>query len=317
MPGLSRHFVRVTRDGHGAGGSHCMQRCFLPSWLQQLFTETEIITRSPLCLAATLLFTCSAHAEEICRFAGRTDYSGRLTVTATDRQAADGTISVDVLGAFQAKPWPFVQVRYLMEERSRWRSGRLQTVAVNTRYLMDGHIVRQLWDAYVLDGHGLAAYRLEGSRAELRRTRPGFARHWDPSTFGDPWLQDFWSAHPDRRRDLDLPASSMRSDLGVPLALAFYWSRWLPPGGRTVDVFLPGFKKDKTVDLTIKPNAPPGGRSHQWQTTVRYPALSMSYPSTATAWTSADGRLLQLAGTVATQNRIAHGWIRQLGCSAR
>jgi hypothetical protein len=279
--------------------------------------ETEIITRSSLCLAATLLLACHAHAEEICRFAGRSDYSGQLTVTAIDRHDADGTITVDVLGAFQAKPWPFVQVRYLMEELSRWRSGQLQNVATNTRYLVAGHIVRQLWDVYMPDGHGLAGYRVEGSLGELRRTRPGFIRHWDPTTFGEPWLQDFWSAHPDRRRDLDLPVSSMHSDLRVPLALAFYWSRWMPPGGRTVDVFLPGFKKDKIVDLTIKPDGSPGDAWYQWQTTVRYPALSMSHPSTATAQISTDGHLLQLAGTVVMRNSLAHGWIRQQGCSDR
>jgi hypothetical protein len=274
--------------------------------------ETKIITRSSLCLAATLLLACNAHAEEICRFAGRTDYSGRLTVTAIDRHASDGTITVDVLGAFQAKPWPFVQVHYLMEELSLWRSGQLQTVATNTRYLVAGHIVRQLWDVYMPDGHGLAGYRLEGSLGDLRRARPGFIRHWDPATFGQPWLQDFWSAHPDRRRDLDLPVSSMHSDLRVPLALAFYWGRWLRRGGRTVDVFLPGFKKDKNVDLTIEPDGPPGDG---WHTAVRYPALSMSHPSTATAQISTDGHLLQLAGTVVMRNSLAHGWIRQQGCS--
>jgi hypothetical protein len=279
--------------------------------------ETEIITRSRLCLVVMLLLACNAHAEEICRFAGRTDYSGRLAVTAIDRHASDGTITVDILGVFQAKPWPFVQLHYLMEELSRWRSGQLQTVATNTRYLAAGHIVRQLWDVYMPDGHGLAGYRLEGSLGDIRRTRPGFIRHWDPATFGQPWLQDFWSAHPDRRRDLDLPVSSMHADLRVPLALAFYWSRWLPPGGRTVDVVLPGFKKDKNVDLTIEPDGAPRDGWYRWQTTVRYPGLSMSQPSTAAAQISTDGHLLQLAGTVVMRNSRAHGWIRQQGCSDR
>lgn len=296
---------------------HCMRRCFLSSWRRHPFTETVIITRFWLCLAAALAFAGNARGAQICRFAGHTDYSGQLTVTASDRHAADGTLSVDVLGAFRATPWPFVHIRYLMEELSTWRSGQLQSVAVNTRYLADGHIVRQLWDVYTANGHGLTAYRLEGSAAQIRRRHPGFIRHWDPSTFGKPWLRDFWSAHPDRRPDLDLPASSMRPDLKVPLALAFYWSRWPPSGARTIDVFLPGFKKDKTATLTVQPEGPPGNGWHQWQITVRYPGLSLSEPSTATAQIATGGRLLQLAGRVVTRNRIARGWIRKQGCTER
>ncbi len=300
-----------------AAPSHCMRRRFLPSWRRQPFTETVIISRLRPCLAATLLFACSAHGAEICRFAGHTDYSGQLTLTAIDRHAADGTITVDVLGAFRGTPWPFVHVRYLEEELSRWRSGQLQSVAVNTRYLVDGHIVRQLWDDYTADGHGLTAYRLEGSPTQIQQKHPGFIRHWDPATFGEPWLQDFRSAHPDRRPDLDLPVSSMRPGLRVPLALAFYWSRWPPPGAQTVDVFLPGFKEDKTADLTVQPAGPQGDGWHQWQIMVRYPGLSISDPSTATAQISTDGHLLQLAGRMITRNRLARGEIHQEGCTGR
>lgn len=300
-----------------AAHDHCMRWRFLSSWRRQPSTGTVIISRLRLCLAVTFLFACNAHGAEICRFVGRTDYDGRLSVTAIDRHAADGTVTVDVLGAFQGAPWPFVHVRYLEEELSRWRSGELQSVAVNTRYLIDGHIVRQLWDDYRADGHGLTAYRLEGSKAQIQRKHPGFIRHWDPATFGEPWLQDFRSAHPDRRQDLDLPASSMRPDPRVPLALAFYWSRWPPPGAQTVAVFLPGFKKDKTADLTVQPDGPPGDGWHQWRITVRYPGLSMSDPSTATAQISTDGHLLQLSGRVVTRNRLARGEIRLQGCSER
>lgn len=281
--------------------------------------ETVIISRLRLGRAVTLMFACmfacDAHGAEICRFAGHTDYSGQLTVTTIDQPAADGTISVDVLGAFEGTPWPFIHVRYLMEELSRWRSGQLQEVAVNTRYLVEGHIIRQLWDDYTADEHGMTAYRLEGSPAHIQQKHPGFIRHWDPATFGQPWLQDFRAAHPDRRRDLDLPRSSMRPDLRVPLALAFYWSRWPPPGAQTVAVFLPGFKKDKIADLTVQPDGSPGDGWRQWQITVRYPGLSMSQPSTAIAQVSTDGHLLQLAGRVVARNLVGHGQIRQQGCT--
>jgi hypothetical protein len=294
-----------------------MRRHFLSSWRQQAFMKTVIISRLRLCLAVTLMFACDAHGAEICRFAGHTDYSGQLEVTTIDQRAADGMVTVDVLGAFQGTPWPFVHIRYLMEELSRWRSGQLQDVAVNTRYLVDGHIVRQLWDDYTADSHGMTAYRLEGSPAQIQQKHPNFIRYWDPATFGEPWLQDFRSAHPDRRRDLDLPLSSMRPDLRVPLALAFYWSRSPPPVAKTVDVFLPGFKKDKTADLTVQPDRPPGEGWHQWRITVRYPGLSIIQPSTATAQVSTDGHLLQLAGTVITRNLVGHGQIGQQGCTER
>ena len=296
---------------------HCMRRRFLPLWWQQPLTETVITPRIRLGLAAALMFACNAHGAEICRFAGHTDYSGRLSVTTIDQRTADGTVTVDVLGMFQGSPWPFVHIRYLMEELSRWRSGQLQDVAVNTRYLVDGHIVRQLWDDYTADVSGMTAYRLEGSPAQIQQKHPGFIRHWDPATFGEPWLEDFRSAHPDRRRDLDLPVSAMRPDLRVPLALAFYWSRWPPPRAQTVDVFLPGFKKDKIADLTVQPDGPPGDGWQQWRIAVRYPGLSMTEPSTATARVSTDGHLLQLSGRVISRSLVGHGQIDERGCSER
>ncbi len=41
--------------------------------------------------------------------------------------------------------------------------------------------------------------------------------------------------------------------LSSPLAMAFYWIRWLPRGGDEVPVFLPGFKADKLVDVPVGP----------------------------------------------------------------
>lgn len=282
-----------------------------------MFRETVTIKRLLLCLTAALAFGCPARGAETCRYVGHTDYSGQLGVTVNDRTAADGTVGVDVLGAFQANPWPFVHIRYLEEELSQWRAGQLQSVAVNTRYIADGFIVRQLWDVYTADGHGLTAYRLEGSPAQIRKNHPGFIGHWDPAMFGVPWLKDFWSSHPDRRPGLDLPAALMRSDIRVPLALTFYWSRWPPPDARTFDVFLPGFKKDKIADLVVQPDRASGAGWRQWRITVRYPGLSLSHPSTATAQVSTDGHLVQLAGRVIMQSRRADGWLRQQGCASR
>ncbi len=269
---------------------------------------------SAICLVAGLLAAFHAGAGEVCRFSGTTDYSGRLAVTTKADTDRSGVTTVDVLGAFTGTPSLFVHVRYLMEEISTFKSGQLQTVAVNTRYLVDGRIVRQLWDVFERGKDGLEGYRIEGSPADMRRQHPGFVGHWDPATFGQAWLEDFWAAHPDRRRDLDLPADAVRPNLRSPLALAFYWSRWVPRGGETVSVFMPGYKRDKSVTLTITAG-PPGDGWQRWQTTVRYPGLSLAHPSTAAAWVSPDDHLLQLAGTVETRSRTGSGIIRQEGCT--
>jgi hypothetical protein len=78
--------------------------------------------------------------------------------------------------------------------------------------------------------------------SDFQRQHPGFVQHWDPATFGQPWLHDYPSAPPERRIDLDLHDTPSLSALRSPLALAFYWVRWLPQTRQDVPVFLPGFK---------------------------------------------------------------------------
>ncbi len=224
---------------------------------------------------------------------------------------------MDVRLGFKGTPMPFVHTNYLMQEISIWKATELQSLAVNSRYRVDGRVVRQLWDVFVRGRDGLDAYRLQARTPdEFRGKHPAFAEHADSATFGQPWLQDYWRANPERRRDLDLPASSAVLDLRSPLALAFYWARRLPRTGQIATVFLPGFKKDKSVALTIGPAGPPSHGAQPWATSVRYPALSMTRASTAEAWVSADGHLLQLSVQVRTGDRTADGVIRQEGCSS-
>jgi hypothetical protein len=259
----------------------------------------------------------NAHAGELCHFAGTTDYAGHLNVTTNvAARASDGTMTVDVIGSFAGTPMPFVHINYLMQEISTWKSDQLQSVAVNSRYILDGHVVRQQWDLFKRGTDGLEGYRLQGKTLDdIRRRYPAFVRHWDPADFGQPWVQDYRLADAERRPDLDLPASSVRPDLRSPLALAFYWSRRIPGNGQAATVFLPGFKKDKRVELTITAAQPPREGRQLWQTTVRYPGLSMTHPSTATAWISMDGHLLQLEGTVQSGMYTGYGVIRQENCS--
>ena len=274
------------------------------------------IRRCAACLVATLLGAVTARASEVCHFTGTTDYSGRVEVTTNvNRNLTDGTTTVDVIGYFTATPWPLVHIRYLVQEISTWKSDQLQSVAANTRYLVDGHIVRQIWDLFDRGADGLEAYRLQGKTlGDFRRKHPAFVRHWNPADFGQPWIPDYPLAGAERRPDLDLPASQVGPDLRSPLALAFYWSRWVSRNGQAEAVFLPGFKKDKRLDLTIGAAGPSRDGQQVWQTSVRYPALSLTHASTAEAWVSTDRHLLQLAGSVHSGRYTEDGVIRLEGC---
>jgi hypothetical protein len=276
-----------------------------------------VLRRWLACLVAAHLATvAAARAGELCQFRGTSDYSGQVTVTTkVDTRDTDGATIVDVTAGIKITPMLFIHVNYLMEEISTWKSDQLQSVAVNSRYIVDSHVVRQEWDLFDRGADGLEAYRLQGKTLDdLRRKHPAFVRHWDPANFGQPWVQDYRSAGPERRADLDLPGSLVRPDLRSPLALAFYWSRRTPPGGQGATVFLPGFKRDKRIDLTITEAEPPRDGRQLWQTSIRYPALSATRASTAEAWVSMDRHLLQLAVSVQSGSHTAYGFVRQVDC---
>ena len=273
-----------------------------------------LLTRvAPLLLLLLLSPPLRARAEEICRFAGTTDYDGRVAVLA-EAAAVDGAVRVDVRLQFDATPMWFVHTHYLMQEISLWRPDGLALLAVNRRYSSNGRIVRQQWDVFERAADGLAAHRVQGKTlAGLRRAHPGFAQHWDPATFGQSWLQDFPRAGAERRPDLDLGGAPVT--LRPPLALAFYWLRWLPPAGGLVPVFLPGFKAQKRVDLPIGPPTPVGVGQSVRRAPLHHPALSRGEASTALAWVSADRHVLQLALDLHGWGRHARGLIRLEGCT--
>ncbi len=104
----------------------------------------------------------------------------------------------------------------------------------------------------------------------------------------------------------------MSPNLLSPLALAFYWVRWLPQGGQDEAVFLPGFKSDKLVDVPITAAGWKGGTI--WQTPLRYSVLSGAPPSTATVWMSADRHILQLALDIHEPRGAGSGILSQQGC---
>ena len=177
-------------------------------------------------LVVLLVQLCMVDAwgAEVCRFTGASDYDGHVAVT-TDVTAADDVTKVDVVGTLEATTMLRFHIRYLIEEVSTWRNDELETVAVNSRYLVRDHIVRQQWDYFDRGADGLQAHRVQGKTfADFRRDHPGFAQHWDPKTFGQAWLHDYHLASPERRADLDLKDLPLPSGLRSPLAMAFYWS---------------------------------------------------------------------------------------------
>jgi hypothetical protein len=264
------------------------------------------------CVLAVRLCASDAFASEICRFTGTTDDTGHVAIE-PDVVATNEVTKVEVAMTFDATQMLWLPIHYLVDEISTWRAGEMESLGVNTRYLVGNHIVRQQWDTFQPGPDGLQAHRVQAKTlADFRFRHPGFVRHWDPATFGSPWLQDYQSAASERRADLDLKASPLPSGLRPPLAMAFYWVRWLPQSRQDVPIFLPGFKTDQLVEVPIAAISSVG--SQLWRAPLNYPALSKRPTSTATALTSSDRHLLQLAFEVHGSFGSAHGIIRQQGC---
>src|SRR5215472_12209402 len=250
-----RHDAIVWTSRKDAAG---VSQLSLPTQYERGRSSGEIVTKigksriaGMLLVLPAVVALCAvgASAAEVCRYTGSTDYDGRVAVT-TDVTESNGITRIDVAGDFEATTMFWYRIHYLLEEVSTWRGGELQSVSMNSRYLLGDHVVRQSWDDFRRGGDGLQAYRVQGKTlADFRLKHPGFARHWDPATFGQPWLRDYPSAPPERRADLDLTRAP--AGLRSPLALAFYWIRWLPRGEQTVPVFLPGFKQERLVELPI------------------------------------------------------------------
>ena len=272
---------------------------------------TTVISRSALLIALLLTFPQAGAVAEVCRYGGTTSHAGHVLVEV--RATATGaTVTVDVRLAFTVETWLF-DARYLRQEISTWRDGGWQELSVNSRDRVRGHIVRQQWEVFRRRDTAREAQRVQArTLAAFRRRHRAFAGHWPVATFGSAWLQDYAPADPERRPDLDLTA--MPQGLRTPLALAFYWSRWLPPEGGRFPVFLPGFKRDAQAELGFG-HAVPGAGWRLWQANVRHAALSATAPSLVQAWVSADHQLLKLAFDAHARAGSASGVLRAQGCS--
>ncbi len=247
-----------------------------------------------------------AHAET-CRFSGTTSQDGHLAAQATTTQA-DGLTTVDVTVEFTIHAW-MTDYRYLGQEITAWRGGELQSIAVNQRSLAGGDVKRQQWDVFTRDGPRLDAYRAQSKYLDdFSRHHPGFVTHWPPADFGQPWLADYRRANAERRPDLDLPA-----DARTPLALAFYWSRFLPQAGARIRLVLPSFKQNKTADLQLAP-ATQGDGWWRWSTELHHPSLARSPASLAAAWVSPEHYLLQLGLDIQTSWASGRAMLHAEGC---
>ena len=266
----------------------------------------------PFLAAVLVLLAPALGRAEVCRYAGTTSRGGQVTVRAETSGAGD-QLTLDVALDFQIHAW-FSDLRVLWEEISTWRRGELQSLGVNGRTVVDGEARKQQWDVFLRDGAGLRAFRVQAKRlADFQQRHPGFVRHWNPSSFGQPWLQDYTAAPPARRPDLDLPRVDLAPGLRTPLALAFYWSRFLRDDGGTAAVFLPGFKHDARTQLAFGP-AIEGQGWRRWQSQLEHPGLDRRPPSIAAAWVSPDGYLLQLGFDVHASLGSGQAIIRSLGC---
>ena len=274
---------------------------------------TRIPSKFELSAALALLAglaAAPARAVETCRFAGSTSHDGRFAAQ-TVVSEADGLLTVDVTVSLTASAW-LADLQYMGEEISTWRTGVLQSVAVNARTLINGDIKRQQWDVFVRDAGGLRARRVQAKTlADFRQLHPGFVRHWASAAFGQPWLQDYAAAGAARRPDLDSlePPQGLRT----PLAFSFYWTRFLPDGGGPTPLFLPGFKHDARVSLALGPVEIGQGWRH-WKAGLSHPALETGVSSSAAAWVSPDHYLLQLAFDIHTNLGNGQAIIRTQGC---
>lgn len=255
-----------------------------------------------------------ASAAEICRYSGTTSQDGKVTLT-TDVTRTGEQSRVDVTMRFEATSLLWFHIQYLAEEISTWQGRDMQNVAVNTRYLLGKSIVRQGWDRFQRGPDGMIASRIQGKTLDdFRQHHPGFVQNWDPASFGQPWLRDYDAAASERRRDLDLPAP-LPPGLQAPLAMAFYWVRFLPPTGQNFPVFLLGFKKDKLADVPVVPI--PGNGDPHWRADLHYPALSQTADSFVTARTTPDRHLLQLDFALHTTIGSGEGVVHADGCRGR
>ena len=106
----------------------------------------------------------------------------------------------------------------------------------------------------------------------------------------------------------------MPPGLGTPLLLGFFWVRWAGQRDQTVPVFLPGFKRDSRIDLSVvSPGVEAKGMT-RLRSSVRHPQLGETEVSTGDAWISSTHRLVRVTFDAHGERGSAQGDIRLDGC---
>jgi hypothetical protein len=262
----------------------------------------------------TAMIARGAFADETCRYSGSASHSATISVE-TKAVSVKGETTVDVMAHLDARAFGVLDWRYLYQEIGAWHAGELRTIGVNHRYRFAGFIRRQQWDYFTRDPDGMKAWRVQAKTlSDFQQKHPGFVRHWDLSSFGEPWLPDYVSAPPERRADLDLPAAQLAPGLGTPMTMAFYWVRWAAPAARAVPVFLPGFKKAARADIQIAPVGVEANGLLHFHSSIRYPELSQTEDSTGDAWITPDHHLARVTFTARSRYGSAEGDLHLDGC---
>ncbi|MDR3607223.1 MAG: hypothetical protein P4M08_07580 [Oligoflexia bacterium] len=195
-----------------------------------------------------------AHAET-CDYAGTTDYRGKITIETRYEIPSRFQSTLRTLLRFSASVLG-MRIQYDLDEIDSLENEKLQSVALNTRYFVNGAASRQQWDRYDFHWRPNQTHALRISakyQKDLETQFPAFAKYWDESTFGGDWLADYDSASPVRRPDLDLIGFS--DGIQSMLYLAFIRDRFetVPNGSiRPIpfEPFIPGSKTGKPAPLT-------------------------------------------------------------------
>ena len=235
-----------------------------------------------------------AWAEETCRYAGTTSYSGQVTVEtkAVDRERRDHG-RCRRLGQRPVVRDHRLAISYTKKSAPGGTASSVRSRSIIVTASL-GSIRRQQWDLFNRTPEGMTAYRVQAKTlADFQTKHPGFVSHWDPATFGRPWLPDYAAAPPERRADLDLPRAAMPARpwdaVGAGVLLGAMGGsgqrgpfRYSCQGSRKT----PGSTSRSSRSAWRPTDLRACSRS-----TVRHPQLSETEVSTGDAWISPDHRL--------------------------
>lgn len=176
-------------------------------------------------------------ASEDCSYSGTSEYNGKLKAR-TIYSRNDQRIKIQTLVQFTASLFG-ISKDYLFDEIVSIdpNSGEITKVEKNTRQIDQGWMSSQFfqaWDSVSFDWNNkynttkLNTLRIVGQdQQSFSHHFPAFAKFWPTAMFGKNWINEFYNASPEKRKDLDLSGFDQR--LIPPLLLSFYVPRIAVP----------------------------------------------------------------------------------------